>query len=118
MRLLTVEEQEETLSGKHKHTTEYPHAFAHAHDTILNLHELVLYACDKNGEIYVRLNTIIRLSLDNTGVSQQMAFIWAIIGCIRFPIISSKCCKTMQLLRSSGNRQTQTQTDFYNPLTT
>ena len=59
----------------------------------------------KNGEIYEIkydwLYTIICLSLNDTGVSQQMAFF---LGhpCICFPIISSKCSKILYLLRSRG----------------
>ncbi len=35
--------------------------------------------------------------------------------CIRFLDISSKFSKTFQLLRSSGNTHTDTQSDYYNP---
>ncbi len=38
--------------------------------------------------------------------------------CICLLDISSKFSKILQLLRSSGNRHTHTQTDYYNPLPT
>ncbi len=47
--------------------------FAHAHDTELN--HTVNPCMYKNGEISIRLYTIIRLSLDDSGVLQQMIFI-------------------------------------------
>ena len=45
------------------------HMFAHAHYTKFS------HVYTKNGKIKVWVYTIIRLSLNDTGVSQQMAFI-------------------------------------------
>ena len=84
------------------------HVFAHACDTELSHSESMHNKCmwqkkAKSSLIY----TIVCLSLEDTGVSHQMAFISK---------ISSKWCKTLQLLRSSGNRQTHKLTsDYYNP---
>ena len=108
--LLRVEEQEETLVNFH--------LFAHAHYTKLS------HVCTKMAKLNFKSDTIIRLSLDDTEVSQQMAFILLGHHCISFMNISSKFCKTLQLPRSSGNRHTNThtvtdtQTDYCNPLPT
>ncbi len=46
LRLLRVEEQEETLVNI-KHTTEFPHVFTHEHYTKLS------HVCTKNGKIKI-----------------------------------------------------------------
>ncbi len=55
--------------------------------------------------------TIIHLSIDDTRVLHQMAFISG-------QSLHQHIFKMLQLLRSSGNRQTDTQTDYYNSLPT
>ena len=57
--------------------------------------------------------TLHELSLDNIGVSQEMAFTsWQSLHQLSEHIF--EICKTLQLLRPSGNTQTDTQTDYYN----
>ncbi len=94
-------------TGKNKHTTEFPHVFAHAHNTELSHSKSM--CVQKMAKFKYKT---ICLSLDDTEVSQQMAFISGPL-LHRFPIISSKFCKTLQLLRSSTDRHTNKPTTAY-----
>ena len=67
LRLLRVEEQEETLVNT---LNKFPRAFAHARITA-RINEY--FKERKHGDLQWREYQVIRLSLDNTGVSQEMA---------------------------------------------
>ncbi len=83
--------------------------FGHAHDTELSHSESMQMAKFKYDftRLSVCLSTILEFH------NKWLLFLGH--HCLSFLIIVLKFCKTLQLLRSSGNRQTHTQTDYYNP---
>ncbi len=82
--------------------------FAHMHYTKLS------HVCTKMAELkydFTRLSVCLSTILE----FHNKWLLFLDHHCISFLNISSKFCKTLQLLRSSGNRHTRTQTDYYNP---
>ena len=59
LHLLRVEEQEETLVNiKHKHATEFPHVFAHAHDIHVELSHSESMLIDRDVKQTLRVQKI------------------------------------------------------------